>query len=510
MGKTWTVRNLLTVLLLDHFSTDVAQPPLRIALAAPTGKAASRMSESIRQGLDETWARRLRQIADTPALADRVQQVLESLEASTLHRLLGTIPGQSGRFRHNRRDPLAVDVVVIDEASMVDLALMDRLVEAVPNHARLVLVGDRDQLASVESGCVLSDLCGPTRAAVARISRPRAAELKALGLACVDRPPSRGSGGLRLVDQRGPWDHVVQLDRTYRFRDDSGIAAFVRECLVDPEQFDPHRAATVLSDHSRADVALVPHGAGGTLHGDLARLLVHGQGEGTDRLPGFRDAYDLLFAGWQASGLPTEQAFHRRFLDLFAQVRVLCAHRKGRTGVAEFNARIETLLERELPKFQRPGKWWPGRPVLILRNDRTTGLYNGDVGLAVWADHQNARSLRIAFPGPDVLPQAGLRADTAKGLRLVHYVSPARLPDHETTFAMTIHKSQGSEFQHAVVVLPEQASRVLTRELIYTGVTRAKRRVTVVGQQAMLVRALGNPVQRWSGLGPALWGPNAR
>jgi exodeoxyribonuclease V alpha subunit len=507
MGKTWTVRNLLTLLLLEHFSSDPQAPPLRIALAAPTGKAAARVAESIAQGLDASWSARLDTVAQDPALAARVRDVLEGLQATTLHRLLGTVPGRPGRFRHDRHEPLPVDVVVVDEASMVDLALMDRLVDAVPDSARLVLVGDRDQLASVESGCVLADLCGPTQAARADISQARGIALQGLGLPVVPREPVGGRGGLRIVPEPGPWDHVVQLDQTHRFRADSGIAAFVRACLVPARDFDPRHAVAVLRGRDHGDVAVVPHGPGGTLTPALARLLVDGRGSGPERLAGYRDAYELLLGGWRASGAPSEAVFHRRVLDAFSRVRILCAHRQGRSGVKGFNPRIEALLERELPGLSRAGTWWAGRPILVTRNDPSTGLYNGDVGLAVRAGTGAERRLRVVFAGPDALPRDP--ADAAEGLRLVRYVSPARLPDHETTFAMTIHKSQGSEFDHAVIVLPEGPSRVLTRELVYTGVTRARRQVTVVGSPAVLARALGRPVRRWSGLGTALWGPSA-
>ena len=502
MGKTWTVRNLLTLMLLEHFEEDPERPPLRIALAAPTGNAPARMWESLSQGLDPAWYARLARVAGAGTLRQRVQETLEQLQASTLHRLLGVVSYGAGPFRHTAADPLPVDVVVVDEASMVDLALMDRLVDALPAHARLVLMGDRDQLASVEAGRVLADLCGPTRSATAVVSRARARALEALGLPVREQAPVAGAGGLALVDEEGPWDHVVQLDRMYRFEEDSGIATFVGACLAGDEVFDARAAAAVLTDPARTDVATLAHGRSGTLAPRLAELLVDGEGD----LSGFGAAYDLLFRGWTKSRYPTEAAFHRAVLDRFARVRVLCAHRRGRVGVAGFNDRIAALLERRVGALKRSGSFWAGRPVLVLRNDRASGLYNGDLGLVVRASFGGGRALRVVFPGPDSLPQGPLGPDDVLGLRLVRYVAPARLPEHQTTFAMTIHKSQGSEFDHAVVVLPEERSRVLTRELIYTGVTRARKRVTLVGSPEVLVQALDHPVERWSGLREALWG----
>ncbi len=518
MGKTWTVRNLLALLWIEHRSrhqqglVEAADPV--VALAAPTGKAAARLRESLRAGLSAQLHPALCTVLGDAGVATQACDFLRGLEASTLHRLLGWRPDNPTRFRRCAGDPIPADVVVVDEASMVDFALMAKLVDAVgavgPSGAptRLVLLGDRHQLASVEAGTVLADLCGPTRADRLCFTAPTIQQLDTcfeLGLGAAS---SRPGAGVRSVFGPATHDAVVQLRRTHRFSEQSGIGRFALACIS--SDFQPARAAEVLLGGS-GDVSLLPHGERGGLDPTVRGLL----------LEGFEPYLRLLRGGFEAArgpGFPTQEVFHRRVLEAFDRFRVLCAHRQGSTGVAGLNRTVMGLL-RDAGLLGSTDTWYEGRPVLVRRNDYSVrlssgerGLYNGDIGLLVQAVVGDQRRLMVAFPGPDVLPAASdpsapppLGSQHHLDKLLVHYVDPARLPEHSTAFAMTIHKSQGSEFEHVCVVLPRHDSPLLTRELVYTGVTRARSRMSLVGDRGVLERALGRTVQRASGLVGELW-----
>jgi exodeoxyribonuclease V alpha subunit len=465
-GKTYTVRSVLTLLwaqwALCH-DPDGDAPGPRVALAAPTGKAAARMKEAMQLSMEEFLACAAHALPADRTVA-QLRAFLNSLLPSTIHRLLVWNPANPTRFRHNANDPVPFDVVVIDETSMVDFALMAKLVDAVAPDARVILLGDQHQLSSVEAGTVLADLCGPTRVKRLRVSKAFAAELRDLaGIPDVEAYAD-------IVPERGPYDAIVQLDRSRRFRAESGIGQFAKACLDD--QFDPRQAVDILTRFQ--DVALIAHGPSATLLAHTRSVIAHG----------YRPYLSRLHEGTQ--GAETLQALHRDVLRLFDLFRVLCAHRHGRTGVDGMNRAVAQLLSAQ-PGVTIAGDFWLGRPVLITRNDYLVQLFNGDVGIVV-ADEHGERT--VAFPDPD-------------GVR---YVAPARLPDHQTVFAMTIHKSQGSEFEHAMVVLPELASPVVTRELIYTGLTRAQKRVTLVGSTDLLVQGLAASVRRASGLQKELWG----
>ena len=518
MGKTWAVRNLLALLWLEHRARrqrgQADSPELVVALAAPTGKAAARLRESLRAGLEAQLQPALVAVTGDAAAASSACEFLRGLEASTLHRLLGWRPDNPTRFRRCADNPIPADVVVVDEASMVDFAMMAKLVDAVgpvgPSGAptRLVLLGDRHQLASVEAGTVLADLCGPTRADSLCFTAPTMARLDTcfgLGLQVAASDPSTG---VRAVFGPPMHDAVVQLRRTHRFDQRSGIGRFAIACLG--SGFDAAKAAAVLVGDS-PDVALLPHGHRGGLDPAVRTLLRDGFG------PYLR----LLRGGYQAvqgPAYPTPEVFHRRVLEAFDSFRVLCAHRQGSTGVAGLNRAVIALL-RDAGLVSSGEPWWQGRPVLVQRNDYSVrlssgerGLYNGDIGVLVPVELGGVQRLMVAFPGPDSLPPLGdparpvpLVPQQVQGKVLVNYVDPARLPEHSTAFAMTIHKSQGSEFQHIAVVLPRHWSPLLTRELIYTGVTRARARMSMVGDRAVLERALDQTVQRASGLGSELW-----
>ena len=434
-GKTTTVTRLLALLVEQALATEDPRPP-RIALAAPTGKAAARLQDAIRAAREKL------------SVSDAVRDAIPA-EAATLHRLLGVIPGTS-RFRHDAANPLPVDAVVVDEASMVDLALMARLVDALPPQARLVLLGDRDQLASVEAGAVLGELC----AGAGACTEAFAARLRVIAGEALPSVPD---------DEAAPLaDCVVLLEHSYRFGATSGIGRVARAVRAG----DAEEALAVLTEAASDDAVLhVPAAAG------AVPLL---QAEALSAL----DPY-LALAGTRPPADPAT------LIDAFARGRTLVAHREGAAGVAGANAAIENALladGRVLPR----GAWYPGRPVMVTRNDYGLRLFNGDTGITVATD----QGLRVCFESDDAAtPRA---------------VSPGRLPEHATVWAMTVHKSQGSEFDTVVLALPETVTPVLSRELVYTALTRARERVVVLGRAEVLAGAVGARVARRSGLGEAL------
>lgn len=417
-GKTTTVVRMLALLRAQR-------PDARIALAAPTGKAAARLQDAVRAAAGELA------IGDLPS------------DAATVHRLLGSRP--DGTFRHDVRTPLPYDVVVVDEASMVDLALMTKLVDALPPSARLVLLGDRDQLASVEAGAVLGDVCGDAPG----FSTAFAARLGAITGSSV--PAGEGANDSPLRDV------VVLLRESHRFGADSGIG----------------RVAAAINRGDGTD-ALAELQQGG---GDVAWRTIASPLELETALG---EAVDVELA--EVCALVVAGAPPADVLAALARFRVLCAHRAGPAGVDALNRLVERRLA-STGRLAPRSTWYAGRPIMITRNDYAQGLWNGDVGVTLPDDDGR---LRVWFDGE--------RA-----------VSPARLPAHETVWAMTVHKSQGSEFDRVVLVLPPRASRVTTRELLYTGLTRARRHVAVWGGEAAFTAAVAARLERASGLRDALW-----
>ncbi len=421
-GKTTTVVRVLALLLEQARAGAMPWPP-RVALLAPTGKAAARMTESIR-----------RQRAQLDVDPD-IRAALP-VEAATLHRALGARPDRVA-MRHHAGNPLTADIVVVDEASMVDLAMMSRLFDALRPSARLVLLGDRDQLFSVEAGSVLGDLCeGGERfstAAAERLARYRPA-----------LPPA-------LIDPQatpGLADTTVQLTHTWRFQDEIGDLARAINAG------DAPAALALLRDPAHKKLALA-HPQPGDPAGDLRRLAV----EGFRALCKAKTAEEALAA--------------------VGQFRVLCAHRGGPLGVRAVGQRIERwLTQAGLIVPDEP--FYAGRPVMVLRNDYAIGLFNGDVGVA----RATPDGPRVFFPQP-----GGLRA-----------IAPARLPPHETVYATTVHKAQGSEFKG----VPLTPSPLITRELLYTGVTRACEQVSILATEAVLTAGITARVVRASGLRSAL------
>ena len=422
-GKTHTVAALLA-LLLDG-TTGEGADALRIALVAPTGKAAARMGESI--------AGRATELGSVPGTESLIAQMTRA-ETSTIHRLLGAVP-DSTNFRHDRANPLVHDVVIVDETSMVSMPMLAKLLDAVSPDARIILVGDPGQLASVEAGSVLGDIAGPVADAI------------------VDGTP---------IPSEPLADCISVLTHSHRFPADSAIGKFAAAVRAD----DPDGAVDVLrvatADASEQSLHWYEIEATSPEAGPIVSSEALGTARATMKL--------------------AEEGRSADALAELVKVRVLCAHRRGPFGITRWNAQFEEWLA---AGGARLTGFYVGRPVLVTANDRANELFNGDLGVVVTA----GPNVRVAF-------------GTGSEPRLV---PPARLSSVETVHAMTIHKSQGSEFEHVVVVMPHQDSRLATRELLYTAVTRASNRVTLLGSEASVRAAIGRRVLRASGLADRLW-----
>ena len=436
-GKTYTVVKILA-LLIEHAQHHGVRPP-SMTLVAPTGKAAARLSESIRTA------------KGTLPCHDAVKVAIPE-DAATIHRCLGSIAGSATNFRHDADNPLAADVVLVDEASMVDLALMSRLVAAVPTRARLILLGDQDQLASVEAGAVLGDICNT--------GAPRS-----YSRVCVEQVTQVTGDRLPLSTdaphETGIWDCIVQLNRSYRYGPNSGIDRLARAINAG----DAEAALTILDSGDYPDVARVDASEREFLSTSLRSAAIHGFGE------------------YLHAREPLEQF---RALERF---RILCAHRRGPTGVDGINTQIEVALA-QADLIQPDSLTYVGRPVIVTRNDYQLDLFNGDVGLIV-GDPERADGKLALFRGAQ---------------NTVRCLSPSRLPPHETVFAMSVHKSQGSEFDEVAVLLPERRSPVLTRELLYTAVTRPRHKLVIHASREMIAHAITHRTERGSGLRDLLWG----
>ncbi len=467
-GKTTTVVRLLALL---QEPAVMASQPLRIRLAAPTGKAAARLTESIG-----------RQVGSLQVSA----QVREHIptQVATLHRLLGS-RSDTRHFRHHAGNPLALDVLVVDEASMIDLEMMASLLAALPPHARLVLLGDKDQLASVEAGAVLGDLCRDAEAG--RYSDDTRQWLEQVG------GQSLADAELQPGDERRyPLaQQTVMLRHSHRFGADSGIGELAR--MVN--RADAQAARQVLGQRQYRD--LHSHLVSGLEDPRLATMVL-GSAAGAAPLPGYGDYLALLAQQRPAPDLPADdpawEDWARAVLEAFDRFQVLCAVRKGLWGVESLNRHLADLLQRRglLPAAQG---WYEGRPVLVTRNDYGLGLMNGDIGIALMI---RERPLHVGEPERLVLRVAFPRNDGSGRLR---FVLPSRLTEVETVFAMTVHKSQGSEFAHAMLVLPDTRSPLLTKELVYTAITRASRDFTLLETRTgVFEAAVAQPVRRLSGL----------
>ncbi|NWC49184.1 exodeoxyribonuclease V subunit alpha [Pseudomonas edaphica] len=460
-GKTTTVVRLLALLQAPAVE---ANSPLRIRLAAPTGKAAARLTESISQ-----------QVLSLN-VPDSVREKIPT-QVTTVHRLLGSRPG-TRHFRHHLGNPLPLDVLVVDEASMIDLEMMANLLDALPPHARLVLLGDKDQLASVEAGAVLGDLC---RDAEAGWYSPDTRQW----LQAVSGEDLSASGLQEDLDGSHPLaQQVVMLRYSRRFGEGSGIGQLARWV----NQQNAEEARRLLAARSHNDLFCL------SLKGEhdhaLERLVLDGQG---DDAQGYRYYLNLLHSARPALDTAREDAawthWAQQLLQAFDAFQLLCAVRKGPWGVEGLNQRITAAL-RKVRLIEGDDQWYEGRPVLMTRNDYGLGLMNGDIGIAL--------KLPESDGGPQVLRVAFPRNDGQGGVR---FVLPSRLNDVETVYAMTVHKSQGSEFTHTALILPDALNPVLTKELIYTGITRAKRWFSLIEPRGgVFEEAVRRKVKRLSGL----------
>ncbi|HDR2754707.1 exodeoxyribonuclease V subunit alpha [Enterobacter sp. RHBSTW-00175] len=425
-GKTTTVAKLLAALIQLS-----GEQKCRIRLAAPTGKAAARLTESLGGALQKL-----------PLTQE--QLALFPNEASTLHRLLGAQPG-SQRLRYHAGNPLHLDVLVVDEASMIDLTMMSRLIEALPSHARVIFLGDRDQLASVEAGAVLGDICTYASLGYTTARAQELARLTGCVLAGNDNPLA---GALR--------DSLCLLQKSYRFGSHSGIG----QLAAAVNRGDRNATRSVFSGE----------------FDDIEKKSLQNGEEYQAMLDEALQGYQLFLASVQQQR-PPEQV-----IAAFGEYQLLCALREGPFGVAGLNERLEQVLAQKRRITRLPhSRWYEGRPVMISRNDSALGLFNGDIGIAL----DRGQGLRVWFLMPD---------------GSVKSVQPSRLPEHETAWAMTVHKSQGSEFNHAALILPSQLSPVVTRELIYTAITRARKRLSLYTDERVLVQAIATRTERRSGL----------
>jgi exodeoxyribonuclease V alpha subunit len=447
-GKTYTAARLLALL----FAMDASPDRLRVMLAAPTGKAAARLKQSIDGALDALGT----QVGERLPLGELTSHIQP---ARTLHALLGARP-DTRRFRFDAAHPLEVDVLIVDEASMIHLEMMAALLEALPPQARVIFLGDKDQLASVEAGAVLGDLCRD-----AEDGRYRPQTLAYIEAVTGQRMPERFAGdGPPLAQQ------TVMLRESRRFGGPIGQLAL----------------AVNAGDAARS-VALLQGDRGGALAwldapspADVVALALHGRAGA----PGGFGAYLAALRERPAAGDANAHAdWVLKVLTAFERFRLLCAVRQGEWGAEGLNAAIERAMV-AAGWLLRRGAWYEGRPVMVTRNDAAMGVFNGDIGIAL----------------PPVTPGAPLRAYFLDG-STARSVGVSRLASVETAFAMTVHKSQGSEFEHTVLVLPRDGGRVLTRELVYTGITRARSAFTLVTPRAPAFgEALAQRTRRASGL----------
>lgn len=432
-GKTFAIARILAFLL-----ECLTNERLQISLATPTGKAAVRLQEALKEAKKVLPCHEL--------VLSRIPT-----EASTIHRLLKSRPF-SPYFDYNEHNPLSSDIVVIDEASMVDLALFSKLAQSLKENTRLIALGDRDQLASVEAGSVLGDICHAdhlqlfTTRFIEHYRRVTGEHLNGI--------PS-GSSANELSDC------IVRLNKNYRFKEESGL----------------YRMSDALR---RGDIAQVMSVLKSESCNDIQWQSLP--------LPG--ELFSLL-RSWilEHYGVDANKCDPLEVLEHFNRARILCALREGPYGVVHLNTLVEFILRRE-GFIEGKGVFYSGRPILITRNDYTLGLYNGDVGI-IMKEAKKSGLLQAFFPHPD---------GTVKSF------SPHLLPDHETVYAMTVHKSQGSEFEDVLFLMPDRDSPLLTRELIYTALTRARNRICILGREDIFINAIKRRILRSSGLRDALWG----
>lgn len=448
-GKTYTVARLLALL----FATAGArQSGLRVALAAPTGKAAARLKQSIDSALDD--------LAEKVGAALPLHELAARMGAArTLHSLLGARP-DTRAFQHNAGNQLDVDVLIVDEASMIHLEMMSALLAALPSTATLILLGDKDQLASVEAGAVLGDLCHNAEA-----GGYESETLSYVQSSTGQQIPESYAGNGGPIAQQ-----TVMLRESRRFGGPIGALALAVNAG------NAAASLQVLHDGTDGKVAWIDPAQ----PSDLLQLALAGR----PGAPGGYQAYlKMIKSGTPEGDEVVHLAWVKSVLNSFETFRILCAVREGEWGVAGLNDVIEQRLQ-TAGLLRRSGEWYVGRPVMVTRNDYGSGVFNGDIGLTL----------------PDPARPGALRVYFSEGDK-VRSVLATRLRNVETAFAMTVHKSQGSEFQHTVLVLPRDSGGMLARELIYTGITRARDYFTLLTPNGqVLLEAIAQRTQRASGL----------
>lgn len=433
-GKTATVVKIL-VLLLEQQEGQ----PLRVALTAPTGKAAARLQNSISA------------VKESLDCADSIRKLLPE-EAMTVHRLLGALPNTS-RYRFNEERLLPHDLVVVDEASMIDLPLMAKLIQALPDSCRLILLGDADQLSSVEPGSILGHLCDPEE--LTHFSHEFVKQAKGL---------VGGSVGMRITEPKEMpgADSFVRLRRNYRFEARSGIAKFSKEV----NRGDSQAALKILADENQPDIIWEEMVGSKQWEVALESRILEG------------------FAKYLRADSVSEA------WTVFDQFQILCAQLRGSRGVVAINQRVEQVLA--CAGLIRTGaRWYKGQPILVTQNDHRLRVFNGDIGLI--------------FPEKEHQQSSGkLRAFFPVGNGVFKRVLPSRLPAHQTAYAITVHRSQGSEFDRILLLLPRSPSSILTRELIYTAISRARKEGEIWGTRDILGQAIEQRITQNSGLQDAL------
>jgi exodeoxyribonuclease V alpha subunit len=425
-GKTRTVCAIIALFIEHSIPKET-----KIQIVAPTGKAAVRLQEAVRKAIHE--------LPDLPpGIADAIPR-----DASTIHRMLGTIRN-SPYFRYNKNNKLDLDLLIIDEASMVDLALMAKVIDALPARTKLILLGDSNQLASVEAGAVLADICSPF--GIASFSQKMAEDIAGI---TGDTLPAN------IVSDSGLHDGIVELKKSYRFADRKGIG----ELAGAINNGEAEQAIAILQDEQYPDVSWRSISQNAIYAGIIR-----------------------IFETYQSASPSASFAF-------FDHERILCAVRSSPLGVRAINTIVDQAI-RQRRHVRQNEPWYAGQPVLITQNDYQVNLFNGDLGILL----PNEKEELFAF-----------FIDTAGDFRAVR---PFRLPEFEPSYAMTVHKSQGSEFDKVILILPDEDSRVLTRELLYTAVTRASQNVEIWASEEILRTAIARKTERASGLGELLWGEN--
>jgi exodeoxyribonuclease V alpha subunit len=436
-GKTYAAAKILALILGQP-----RQKAWRVLLCAPTGKAAARLAQSISEVKDRLESD-LGTIQDIPT------------ESKTIHRMLKPVKG-TPYFKYNAEHRLPADIVVVDEASMVDLPLMSKLIQAIPDDARLILMGDRDQLASVEAGSVLGDICGKKQQN--GFSAPFGEKLQAL----------IATGTEEMVSshpyQSGIQDSILFFTKRYRFESGGGIHALSQAV-----------------NSGRPDETL--------------KILKNGKFDEIEWItPSSMEAYRSWLR--QKTVNRYRQLFHsadpEEMLACLDRFRVLCAVNQGPFGIHALNHVVESALQNKglIRRFHRhQTAWYQGKPIMITENEYDLGLYNGDVGVAC-KHKDDGNSYSVHFK------------DSGEGPR---HCRTSRLPAHHEVYAMTVHKSQGSEFDEVLIILPDKDSPLLTRELLYTGITRARQKLSILARESVIKSTVSRRIERASGLRDALW-----